>query len=246
MTATPPGHPAPESDAGLDWHALAGAVRDRRFDLDLSQESLVERRGPSHQIVRNIEKGLPADYRDTTFRKLDRALDWPDGTARRILDGHPAPEGDAGLDWPALGTEVRRRRALMHLRQADLEARGGPGAGTVRNIEQASRASYAHRTFVQLETALDWPGGVVESILRGTATRAEIDDVVTRGLERVDLDRGTADVQGIDVGSDDARALRVGRLVIELWRELSVTPKSDVRSRTPPAPTCREIAESRP
>lgn len=200
----------------IDWRALADAVRERRYALDLSQETLVEHGGPSHQIVRNIEKGLPADYRPHTLYKLERALQWPRGHAERVLAGDAIPDAEPGPDWLALGTEVRRRRALMHLRQADLEPRGGPGPGTVRNIEQASRTSYAHRTFVQLETALDWPDGVAGRILRGTATRAEVDDVVTRSLELADIDRGTAVAE-----LDDARALRVGRLVLELWRELS-------------------------
>ncbi|HTF49512.1 MAG TPA: hypothetical protein VK735_18875, partial [Pseudonocardia sp.] len=51
----------------------------------------------------------------------------------------------------------------------------------MRNIEQASRTSYAPRTFVQLETALQFGDGVVEKILDGTATRSEIDEVVPRG-----------------------------------------------------------------
>jgi hypothetical protein len=51
----------------------------------------------------------------------------------------------------------------------------------MRNIEQASRTSYAPRTYVQLETALQWPDGLTRKILDGTATRAEIDEVVDRG-----------------------------------------------------------------
>ena len=69
-----------------DWKRLGKAIADRRFRLDLSQETLVKRGGPSHQTVRNIERGIPAEYRATTFRKFDRALNWPDGTTRKILD----------------------------------------------------------------------------------------------------------------------------------------------------------------
>jgi hypothetical protein len=71
-----------------DWKRLGKAVAARRFDRgQLSQEALVKRGGPSHQIVRSIEHGRPADYRDSTFKKLDVALDWRDGTARKILLG---------------------------------------------------------------------------------------------------------------------------------------------------------------
>lgn len=68
----------------------------------------------------------------------------------------------------------------MGLRQGDLEARGGPSNGTVRNIEQAARDKYASRTFVQLEQSLDWPDGIVDRILDGSATQSEINEVVVR------------------------------------------------------------------
>lgn len=83
-------------------------------------------------------------------------------------------------NWEALAVAVRRRRDAMHLRQADLEARGGPGAGTVRNIEQAARTKYAPRTFTQLEQALDWPAGIVEKILAGTVIEDELDGAGAR------------------------------------------------------------------
>lgn len=75
---------APTDD---DWRRLGKAVEDRRFECGYSQEQLVKRGGPSHQTVRNIERGKPTSYRPVTFRKLDRALDWADGTALKILQG---------------------------------------------------------------------------------------------------------------------------------------------------------------
>jgi len=85
-----------------------------------------------------------------------------------------------GTQWKTLATEVIRRRTQLHLRQADVEKEGGPSAGTMRNIEQASRSSYAARTFVQLETALKWGDGVVRRILDGTATADELTAIVDR------------------------------------------------------------------
>ena len=75
-----------------DWKRLGKEIADRRFKLNLSQEALVKRGGPSHQIVRNVEKGLAADYRGTTFRKFDRSLWWRDGTTRKILLGTATQE----------------------------------------------------------------------------------------------------------------------------------------------------------
>jgi hypothetical protein len=85
----------------------------------------------------------------------------------------PKSDDDA-KDWAALAAEVRKRRTAMGLRQGDLEARGGPSNGTVRNIEQAARTSYAPRTFTQLEHALGWKDGQAEEILNGTAKEEDL------------------------------------------------------------------------
>lgn len=82
--------------------------------------------------------------------------------------------GAMGENWAALGEAVKTRRDKLKLRQSDLEARGGPGHGTVRNIEQVARTSYAPRTFAQLEQALNWPTGTVQKILNGTATEEDV------------------------------------------------------------------------
>lgn len=110
-----------------------------------------------------------------------------------------------GLKWDELAAAVRRRRDQKQLRQSDLEARGGPSSGTVRNIEQATRTSYSPRTFVQLEHALDWPDGTVEKILAGTATPSEVAEVVTR--------RPAATLQRVAAAQDALRPMgeSVGR-----------------------------------
>ena len=119
-----------------------------------------------------------------------------------VITGHRAPFVVAGLvlvtadrDWQALAIALRQRRKALRLRQADLEARGGPGQGTVRNLEQAARSSYARRTFQQLEHALDWPDGIVERILDGTATPEELNQRVVRGSASTDF--GPAVVGGV-------------------------------------------------
>jgi hypothetical protein len=129
-----------------DWKRLGKAIADRRFRLDLSQEALVKRGGPSHQTVRNIERGIPAEYRATTFRKFDRALNWPDGTTRKILDDTATEEdlianvmggtGSASLDRLVAGTEGEmtrgrgftpsRRSGLTVGQVVDLAERGEP------------------------------------------------------------------------------------------------------------------------
>lgn len=82
----------PTSPTAEDWQRLGKAIEDRRFERGYSQEALVKRGGPSHQTVRNVERGLAAEYRPTTFRKFDRALDWRDGTTEKILAGTATDE----------------------------------------------------------------------------------------------------------------------------------------------------------
>jgi len=84
------------------------------------------------------------------------------------------PAGSAE-GFRTLGDAVALRRRLLHMRQVDLEARGGPGAATVRNIEQGSRTSYSRRTFVQLDHALGWALGTSERIVNGEDVTVETD-----------------------------------------------------------------------
>src|SRR5688572_13026526 len=93
-------------------------------------------------------------------------------------------------DWAALARIVRERREALHLRQADVEGRGGPGIGTVRNIELGSRTSYSPRTLARLERALSWSDGAVERILDGRATAQDLNPncrFVRAGVARLNL-----------------------------------------------------------
>jgi len=70
-------------------------------------------------------------------------------------------------NWQVLADAARERREALGLRQADLEQRGGPSHGTVRNIEQATRDKYAPRTFATLDRALAAPPGWAEALVKG-------------------------------------------------------------------------------
>lgn len=76
--------------------------------------------------------------------------------------------------WEALAEAAQARRIQLGLRQSDLEGRGGPSTGTVRNLEQAARKSYAKRTLTQLEVALEWPPGTVADLLAGTRSPHDV------------------------------------------------------------------------
>src|SRR5690606_35666182 len=116
----------------------------------------------------------------------------------------------------------------LRLRQRDVELRGGPGQGTMRNIEQAARDGYALRTFDTLERALEWPAGTVTKILDGTATEGDLNARVQSGVPPTPLDPATAISAPIPATStptpapaltpDDELALRIGRIVLAVMR----------------------------
>lgn len=71
---------------------LAELIAERRADLQLTQERISERGGPSDQTVRDYESGnIPDKPQKSTLRKFDRALGWPEGTAKHALDTGALP-----------------------------------------------------------------------------------------------------------------------------------------------------------
>lgn len=78
---------SPASDDDRNWTALAKAVQTRRAELDLRQDDLLSRGGPSGGTVRNIEQVARNGYSVRTFVMLEQALGWPRGTVDDILAG---------------------------------------------------------------------------------------------------------------------------------------------------------------
>lgn len=78
---------APTNHSPADARRLADAIAVRRARLGLNQEALAARGGPSGRTVRDIENARLDRFTPSTLSKLDRALDWRDGTSEKILDG---------------------------------------------------------------------------------------------------------------------------------------------------------------
>ncbi|WP_163540799.1 helix-turn-helix domain-containing protein [Occultella kanbiaonis] len=82
-----------------DLANLARHVTARRNRLGLSQVQIWNAGGPSNSTLTKIESATPPEPSAVTLRKLDAALGWEKGSARRVLDGGdpielPAPEPD--------------------------------------------------------------------------------------------------------------------------------------------------------
>jgi len=75
-----------------DWQRLAERVRERRLDLDVTQEDVRSAGGPSTATQRLIEGGLQYRYQPVVLRRLEHALRWQRGSVRAVLaGGEPVP-----------------------------------------------------------------------------------------------------------------------------------------------------------
>jgi transcriptional regulator with XRE-family HTH domain len=74
----------------MSWEKLGAEVRERRIELGLTQEQLVERGGPSTPTLRAIENDRAGRLSPRLRRSLERALQWSAGSVDRVLAGEAA------------------------------------------------------------------------------------------------------------------------------------------------------------
>jgi hypothetical protein len=71
---------------------LAELIVSRRADLDLTQETISEKGGPSPETIRQYETGnIPDQPQTRTLVGIDRALGWPEGSSKKALDTGAIP-----------------------------------------------------------------------------------------------------------------------------------------------------------
>ncbi|WP_169815528.1 helix-turn-helix domain-containing protein [Nocardia inohanensis] len=80
-----------------------------------------------------------------------------------------APAAAGEPDIKALAERVKARRKENGWTQADVARKGGPAAGAISQIERCLMESPAADVLEKLDTALEWPAGTADSILKGTA-----------------------------------------------------------------------------
>src|SRR5689334_20985522 len=79
----------------MDWQALAQAVVDRRVELGYrTRDAFATATKLSPRLIADLEKARRTNYDQVTFVRLEKALQWPAGEARRILDGAGADDLD--------------------------------------------------------------------------------------------------------------------------------------------------------
>ncbi len=129
-----------ESSFHTNADRLAGAMKDRRTKLGLTQKAAELRGGPSLEIIRRYELGnVPSGAQDGTLRKIDRAYSWEAGSAQGVLEGYEPTEraentlvGPDGQDLPSVDKLIRMLGVIAILK-ANIRMMTDPNA---RAMEQ--------------------------------------------------------------------------------------------------------------
>ena len=141
---------------------LARYVRARREELGLSQGDVSARGGPSDTTLSKIEAGTGGLSR-ASVSKLDTALAWARGSARRVLDGgEPEPAAGAqAVDLePAAGPrpqdlsydELWKRWAKLLAESLVLELE----YASRRNLEPAAARDELWSAFIMAREGRQW------------------------------------------------------------------------------------------
>jgi transcriptional regulator with XRE-family HTH domain len=78
---------------GEAWGRLGDAIVARRVRMGIkTREQFAERSGLSLRTLHDLERGNRSSYDPSTLARLERALDWTEGSAQRVLaGGSPTP-----------------------------------------------------------------------------------------------------------------------------------------------------------
>lgn len=112
--------------------ATADSIRERLDDLGWNQFDLVRESGVSATTIRWLQTGVQRTYRPTSLAKVSKALGWPAGALRQMLEGKQAPEpiSDPRVDnveptsEPTLGERIRTLEELVSKMEQAMRARG--------------------------------------------------------------------------------------------------------------------------
>lgn len=123
---------------------LAKAVRNRMDELGVSQATGQGRGGPSTTSLTKITSG--AGYiQGSQLGKLDAGLQWPSGTAARILRGGSTLTTIADVSDEELLAEVARRMQGRPNEAGNAEAEESPGEAVTPNVTPEAQTLAARR-----------------------------------------------------------------------------------------------------
>lgn len=75
-------------DMTNDWDRLAGAIRERRLALGMTQQQLADAAGVTRSTIKNLEGARqPTKRPPSSIAAVEQALGWAPGSVRTVLDG---------------------------------------------------------------------------------------------------------------------------------------------------------------
>lgn len=109
-------------DLFLETSRRVGAViRERRLQLDLTQQQAAASAGVSPTTWRSIERGSSPGFRDLTLRSIARALDWPTTAIGEMFREDGTEAGIQILKWVHHGSAAEPGAETVNDRLAALE-----------------------------------------------------------------------------------------------------------------------------
>lgn len=89
-----------------------------RTRLDLTQKEFAAKCGLSHPTIQRVE-GATISPRSKTYKGLDRGAEWPEGTARRIVEEGWRPEANPAPkhEWSAAERARMRDMPMTEVRE---------------------------------------------------------------------------------------------------------------------------------
>lgn len=184
----------------MDWGRLGKAIRERRVELGhKSREAFARHTGISPRLLNDLELGKRTSYDQSTFVRLEQALEWRSGSVNVVLAGGtpllPAdPTDDVAFvigniersDLPdapkqallryARRVQQRQRQARDELSRRQAEERQALAA-VVADLAQAGGV---------LVVGEDWNDGAAfeaSELRRPQDARARVDDESLRSRE---------------------------------------------------------------
>jgi hypothetical protein len=166
------------------WARLADALDKRRQDLGMTQAQVYAAGGPSkawQAALRSREAGSPSVREQTMLPRLDRAVRWPDGTARGIVTGRAAPSPgpggrptltefllariaedeecwrewlseDSPGPWEQLLAECEAKRRIVERAASEIAKADAKDSEQIERSFDAGSAFFAHNTLLDLAT----------------------------------------------------------------------------------------------
>ncbi|GAA3027751.1 hypothetical protein [Streptosporangium longisporum] len=113
-----------------DWARLGRQVRQRRQQLDMTQQGLAAAGAPSVTVISKIEGARPGPYDGKIIVRLERALQWAPGSIDAILNGGEPSPVDKDATSPL---EIATVKAAIPQAAETVIPPSGPVSGTALN-----------------------------------------------------------------------------------------------------------------